>query len=203
MILKKKILLTVGREYGSGGRVISEALGRDLGIPVFDKNMLSMIAKKHGYDEKALAASDEKLTTPFFESYFPYGTDSGGIAERLFLLQASIIKEEADKGSGIFIGRCANDVLREYDNVINIFIFAPKADRIKRIMEVDQISDPAQAEKMIKRMDKTRRSYYQFYTDKRWGTTDDMDLMINSSALGIEGSVTLIEDFLYRGGYAV
>ena len=203
MILKKKILLTVGREYGSGGRVISEALGRDLNIPVFDKNMLAMIAKKHGYDESALAASDEKLTSPFFDSYFPYGTESGGISEKLFLLQANIIKEEAEKGSGIFIGRCANDVLREFDNVVSIFIYAPKADRIQRIMEVDGISEPAAAEKIIKRMDKTRRSYYQFYTDKRWGTTDDMDLMINSSALGIDGSVNLIEDFLYRGGYAV
>jgi cytidylate kinase len=162
-----------------------------------------MIAKKHGYDESALAASDEKLTSPFFDSYFPYGTESGGISEKLFLLQANIIKEEAEKGSGIFIGRCANDVLREFDNVISIFIYAPKADRIQRIMEVDGISEPAAAEKIIKRMDKTRRSYYQFYTDKRWGTTDDMDLMINSSALGIDGSVNLIEDFLYRGGYAV
>ena len=128
MKLSRKVLITIGREYGCGGKVIADALSADLDIPVFDKNMIAMIAKKHGYSEEALVSSDERLSSPFFEPYAPYGTgtESGAISERLFILQAQIIKEQADKGSGIFIGRCANDILRHYDDVINIFIFAPE-----------------------------------------------------------------------------
>ena len=203
MKLSRKVLITIGREYGCGGKVIADALSADLDIPVFDKNMIAMIAKKHGYSEEALVSSDERLSSPFFEPYAPYGTgtESGAISERLFILQAQIIKEQADKGSGIFIGRCANDILRHYDDVINIFIFAPKAARIQRIMEVEDIADSAAAEKIIRRMDKTRRSYYQSYTDKKWGSTEGMDLLINSASLGKEGSVALIEDYLRRRGY--
>jgi cytidylate kinase len=202
MKLTHKVLITVGREYGSGGHAIAEALGKDLQISVFDKNMLAMIAKRNGFDEDALESSDERLSNPFFDPYAPYGVDSGAISERLFMMQSRIIQEEADKGSAIFVGRCANDVLREYDDVVNIYIFAPRNDRLKRIMKVEDISDPLAAEKILKRTDKTRKSYYQFYTDKKWGSVDGMDLLINSSALGIEGSVKLIEDFLIRKGYA-
>ena len=201
MKLCHKVLITIGREYGSGGKLISDALSRDLKIPVFDKNMIAMIAKKHGYSEEALLSSDERLSSPFFEPYAPYGSESGAITERLFILQSQIIKAEAEKGSAIFIGRCANDILRHFDDVVNIFIFAPKPARIQRIMEVEDISDSSAAEKIIKRMDKTRRSYYQFYTDKKWGSTEGMDLLINSASLGTEGSVALIEEYLRRRGY--
>lgn len=201
MKLCRKVLITVGREYGSGGRVISETLSRDLGIPLYDKNMLAMIAAKHGFSEEVLTSSDERLSNPFFDAYSPYGTDAGGISEKLFVLQAQIIKEAADKGSAIFIGRCADDILRHYDNVVSFFIYAPKPARIARIMEVEDIADSGAAEKIIKRIDKTRRSYYQFYTDKRWGGKEGMDLLINSSALGLKGSAELIEDYLVRRGY--
>lgn len=201
MKLTKKVLITIGREYGSGGRVIGETLGKDLDIPVLDKNMITTIAKEHGFDEETLISSDERLSNPFFEPYVPYSPQSGALSERLFLLESQIIKETADKGSAIFIGRCANDVLRDYDDVINIFIFAPKLDRIARIMKVEDIQDNLAAEKIVRKTDKTRRSYYQFYTDKKWGSADGMDLMINSSILGIAGSVQLIEDFLKHAGY--
>lgn len=201
MKLNHKVLITVGREYGSGGRVISETLGKDLNIPVFDKNMIAMIAKEHGLDEDILTSSDERLSNPFFEPYSPYNANSGSISERLFLMQSKIIQEKAKEGSAIFVGRCADEVLREYEDVIRIFIFAPRNDRIKRIMEVEDIADVLAADKIVKRTDKARKSYYQFYTDRKWGSIDGMDLMINSSALGIEESVHLIEDFLRRKGY--
>lgn len=201
MKLTHKVLITIGREYGSGGRAIAEALGRDLDIPVLDKNMLSTIEKKHGLDKNALEASDERLSNPFFDPYSPYGLDSGAISERLFALQSDLIREQADKGSAVFVGRCANDVLRNYDDLVNIFIFAPKEERIRRIMSIRHLKDEAAAEKFIRRTDKTRRSYYQFYTDKKWGSRDGMDLMINSAVLGVEGTVGYIEDFLKRKGY--
>lgn len=200
MKLQQKILITIGREYGSGGRAIAEALGSDLDIPVFDKNMLAIIAKDHGFNEDVLLSSDERLSNPFFDPYTPYSVNTGAISERLYVLQSKIIKEKADKGSAIFVGRCANDVLRDYENVINLFIYAPRNDRIRRIMEAEQIEDSLAADKILRRTDKTRRSYYQFYTDKKWGTTEGMDFMINSSLLGIEGTVHLIEALLKEKG---
>ena len=137
----------------------------------------------------------------FFDPYSPYGLDTGAISERLFLAQADIIKEQADKGSAVFVGRCANDVLRKYNDVVSIFIYAPKNDRIKRIMSIEKIGDSLAAEKIVRRTDKARRSYYQFYTDKKWGSTEDMDLMLDSSKLGVEGTTGLIEDYLVRLGY--
>ncbi|MEE3420053.1 MAG: cytidylate kinase-like family protein [Lachnospiraceae bacterium] len=201
MRLTKKVLITIGREYGSGGRVIGETLAKDLDMPCFDRNMIAMIAKKHGLDEDALNSSDERLSNPFFDPYAPYGMDAGAISERLFLLQSNIIREEADKGPAIFIGRCANDILRDYQDVVNIFIYASRNDRVERIMKVEEIDDSLAAAKIVKRTDKTRRSYYQFYTDKKWGSTEGMDLMINSSAVGIPGAVRVIEAFLKEKGY--
>ncbi len=203
MKLNQKVIITIGREYGSGGRVIAEKLSKDLNIPCFDKNLLSKIAKDHGFDEAVLESSDERLANPFFDPYTAYSIGTGAFSERLYLLQAKLIREEADKGSAIFVGRCANDILRNYQHLVNIFIFAPKNDRINRIMEVEKIDDSIAADKIVRRTDKSRKSYYQFYTDKKWGSVEGMDLLINSSELGIDGSVRLIEAYLKEKGYLV
>ncbi len=200
--LTKKVLITLGREYGSAGHIVAERLGRKLDIPVFDKNLITIIAKKHGLDESTLLSSDERIGSLFFDSYAPYGPESGSVSERLFIMQSNIIKQEADKGSAIFVGRCANDILRKYDDVLNFFIFAPKAARISYIMEADDIADAAAAEKIIRRMDKARRNYYQFYTDMKWGSTDGMDMLLNSASLGLDGCVEAIEHYLVLRGYA-
>ena len=201
MKLKKKVLVTIGREYGSGGKKIAEALGKDLGIPVYDKNLLKIIAEKHDIDADLLENDDENLSNPFFEPYFTYGIDTASRSSRLFSLQSRIIREKADKESAIFVGRCADDVLSDYDDVVSIFIYAPKDVRIKRIMRTEDIADSLAAEKILKRVDKARRSYYQFYTDRKWGTTDGHDLIINSACLGLKGTLEFIEDFLVRLGY--
>ena len=201
MKVKKKFLITVGREYGSGGKVIAEQIGKDLDIKVYDKNLIEMIAKKHDLDKDTLVNDDERLSNPFFEPYINYGIDTASRSSRLFALQSQIIREDANEGPGIFLGRCADDILWEYPDVIRIFIYAPKADRVERIMNVEGISESLAAEKIIRRMDKQRKAYYQFYTDKKWGTPEGMDFMINSSALGIDGTVKLIEEILKMKGY--
>ena len=201
MKLKKKVLVTIGREYGSGGKKIAEALGKDLGIPVYDKNLLKIIAEKHDIDADLLENDDENLSNPFFEPYFTYGIDTASRSSRLFSLQSRIIREKADKESAVFVGRCADDVLSDYDDVVSIFIYAPKDVRIKRIMRTEDIADSLAAEKILKRVDKSRKSYYQFYTDRKWGTTDGHDLIINSAALGLKGTLSFLEDFLIRLGY--
>ena len=147
MRLTKKVQICIGREYGSGGHAVAEKLGKDLNINVYDKNLISMIAKKHELDENALHDSDERLANPFFEPYSPYGVETGTISERLYMLQAEIIREEAAKGSSVFVGRCANDILRKYDDVLSFFIFAPKEARIDYIMRADDIADASAADK--------------------------------------------------------
>ena len=201
MKLTKKMVLTIGREYGSGGRVIAETVGKALNIPVYDKNMLADIAKQSGMAEDRLKDEDERLSNPFFEPYIPYGIDTGSVGERLFTSQSNLIRKKAANESCIFVGRCSDDVLREYDDCFHVYIFAPRVDRIKRIMEVEDIADSLAAEKILKKMDKQRKSYYQFYTDRRWGSTEGKDLMINSSASGIEGAADLILSFLVIKGY--
>jgi len=202
MRLTKKVQICIGREYGSGGHAVAEKLGKDLNINVYDKNLISMIAKKHELDENALHDSDERLANPFFEPYSPYGVETGTISERLYMLQAEIIREEAAKGSSVFVGRCANDILRNEPNLVSLFIYAPKPYRIERIMRIEDIHDSSAAEKIIRRADKTRRAYYQFYTDKRWGTSEGMDLLLNSASLGVDGCVKAIEHYLVLRGMA-
>lgn len=200
MKLCKKLLLTVGREYGSGGHLICEALAKALDIPVYDRNLIGEIAEKHDLDERGLRAGDEKLANPFFESYYSIGTETSSSSMKLFALQSAVIREKADEGSAIFVGRCADDVLKDYDGVVNIFIFAPYEDRIARLMEMSQI-DRREAEKKERRVEKSRRTFYQFYTDQRWGGSEGKDLLINSSALGIDGTVQFILGFLHMLGY--
>ena len=201
MKLLKKVIITIGREYGSGGKAIAEALAKDLGIKLYDKNLIELIAERHNIDPDVLEATDERISNPFFDPYISYGIDTASRSSRLFALQSNIIREAANEDSAIFVGRCANDILWEYPDVIRIFIYAPKLDRIQRIMVKEGIAEDLAAEKIIRRMDKARRSYYQFYTDKKWGSSEGMDLLINSSVLGIEGTAGLIEDFLVRKGY--
>lgn len=201
MKLLKKVIITIGREYGSGGKAIAEALAKDLGIKLYDKNLIELIAERHNIDPDVLEATDERISNPFFDPYISYGIDTASRSSRLFALQSNIIREAANEGSAIFVGRCANDILWEYPDVVRIFIYAPKLDRIQRIMVKEGIAEDLAAEKIIRRMDKARRSYYQFYTDKKWGSSEGMDLLINSSVLGIEGTAGLIEDFLARKGY--
>ncbi|MDO4619834.1 MAG: cytidylate kinase-like family protein [Lachnospiraceae bacterium] len=201
MKIEKKFIICVGREYGSGGHIVADRLGKKLGIPVYDKNLIRMIAQKHELDEDTLHSSDEKLSNPFFEPYSPYGVDSGAISERLFMMQSGIIREEASNGSAIFVGRCANDILRNYEDVISLFVYAPKSYRIVKVMEEGKVSTEAAADKLIRRMDKTRRAYYQFYTDKKWGTTEGMDLLLNSQVLGIDGCVDVMIQYLKVRGY--
>ena len=103
MKLKKKVLVTIGREYGSGGKKIAEALGKDLGIPVYDKNLLKIIAEKHDIDADLLENDDENLSNPFFEPYFTYGIDTASRSSRLISIQSRLIRENADKECAVFV----------------------------------------------------------------------------------------------------
>ena len=187
-------IITIGREYGSGGFEIGKKLAEKLGIKFYDKNLIDEVAKKSGIHIDMLHKGDEKAISSWLNPVYQNGT----LNDRIFWAQSDVIREIAETESCVIIGRCADYILKENDNVIKIFIQAPFADRVARICNKYLIELPDEAKKEIIKTDKQRRSYYEFYTDYTWGGRKHMDLVVNSSVLGIDGTVDFIKDFVER-----
>ena len=185
-------IITIGREYGSGGFEIGKKLAEKLGIPFYDKNLIDEVAKKSGFDIETLRKGDEKSVSSWFNPVYQDGT----LNDRIFKAQSDVILEIAENGPCVIIGRCADYILKDHKNVINIFVQAPFEDRIKRICNKYLIEVEDEAKREILKTDKQRRSYYEFYTDFTWGGRKNNDLIINSSVLGIDGTVELIKTFV-------
>lgn len=187
--MAKRCIVTIGREYGSGGREIGERLAERLGISFYDRKFLELAAQESGINEDFLSEEDEKARNP----YVPFLTDN--INEKLFNIQSRIMIEKAKSESCVMVGRCSDIILKDFANVAHIFIYADREDRLHRIMQRQNL-DEVKAEKEMKRIEKIRRSYYQYYTDCDWGDRENKDLLINSSRTGIEGSVDVIISYL-------
>lgn len=197
-------IITIGREYGSGGLEIGQKLAEKLGIKCYDKELLNLVAEKKGLKKEIVEKMDEKKGSFFLEpsgNFFPsrpsknlpaFGAFGKTMNDKVFLFESAVIRSLAEEESCILIGRCANIVLKNNENILNIFIQAPKKARIQRLSEQYQLSEDM-AEKEMHRIDKIRASYYQFYTDRKWGNRDDFDLVINSAAFGIDKTVDLIK----------
>ncbi|MCD8291824.1 MAG: cytidylate kinase-like family protein [Prevotella sp.] len=200
----KNIIINVGRQLGSGGRVIAKQLAEDLGCEFYDKELLNLAAKESGFSEKIFEENDEN--TNFFKSLFhmnaPYASGhyfySNKLSqESLFQFQSDAIRKAAENHSCVFVGRCADYVLRDFDNKVDIFITASLENRIKRISKIHSCSDE-EAEKLIEHGESIRSSYYNYYTGKTWGDGKSYDLCINSGILGIDGTVDFIKEFVRR-----
>ena len=204
-MLDHKVIVTIDREFGSGGHEVGRRLAERLEIPFYDDEIIARAAEGTGYHADYIKANDEKAPDFSLTSMFT-GVDSfqpspfAKIQEEEF----RIIREIAEAGSCVIIGRAADYILSEEPHV-SIFIFAPIEDRVKRNLEVakyrfpDENSDPAAMEKRIKQIDKQRRRYYEFYTDNKWGGRDVYDLLINTSRAGVEGAVDIIEAYIAGG----
>jgi len=199
-----KTIITIGRQYGSGGHDIGEAVARELGIALYDKEMLKRAAKESGLCEELFETHDEKPTNSFLYSLvmdtYSLGYSSGTYADmpinhKIFLAQFDAIKKIADEGSCVMVGRCADYALEDYDNVVNIFIYADLDKRIRRIARMHDMTD-SKAKDVIIKADKKRASYYNYYTNKEWGDAKSYDLCINSAKLGIDGSVKAILEYI-------
>lgn len=190
--MEKKVLITIGRQFGSGGKAVAEELGRRLGIPVYDDELITEAARKSGIAEEFFHKRDEKRRALFI------GMKSGMDDEILFGIQSDAIRELASKGSAIFVGRASDYVLRDMD-CVDVFISAPLEARVKRIMERQSLS-ASEAEDLIERKDRGRAEYYDFFTFSKWGVASNYDLCIDSSILGISGTAELIIDFAKKRG---
>lgn len=191
-----KTIVTIGRQYGSGGRMIGMKLAEELGIKCYNSELLVEAAKDSGLCKEIFDKNDEKPISAFL-AFTPTSYESGEMPlnHRVFLAQMQTIRNIADRESCVIVGRCADYVLKDYPNVMKVFVHAPLEDRVKRIIERDGIA-PGKAEKRVKRIDKERASYYNFYSTKKWGVIESYDLCINSSAFGIDGCVKMIKSMM-------
>ncbi len=200
----KKCIITIGRQFGSGGREIGEALAKKLGIPYYDKELISMAAKESGMDADVFNNVDERAANSLLYSLsmglYSFGSsfNSTGdlpVNDRLYLLQHQIIKKLAEQGSCVIVGRCADYVLKDRDDCVNIFIHANMDYRKQRAISIHNVAK-GRAEQIVNKTDKVRANYYSFYSGQKWGYAQNYDLCIDSSKLSLEQAVELIEAYV-------
>ena len=199
--MKKKVTITIGREYGSGGREVGEKLAERLGITFLDKEILNELSRKSGISVEELMDNEEIKSRPFREAIIPYDFEGETLSERLFDMQADLILKKSRETSCVVVGRCADVILAYQEDVINIFIYANMEDKVRRIKRLYHLGDRQKAAKMIKKTEKIRRNYYQYYTDEIWGDKRNKALLINTSETGVDGAVELIIAYLRLKGY--
>jgi cytidylate kinase len=204
LYMNMETIITIGREYGSGGREIGRKLAQELGITFYDKNLLARAAKESGFCKELFEKQDEKPTNSFLYSLvmdtYSFGYSSAAFSDmplnhKVFLAQFDTIKKIADEGPCVIVGRCADYALEEYSNCIHVFIHANMNTKIRRIAAKHDLTD-AKAKELIHKTDKKRASYYNYYTNKKWGECKEYDLSINSTVLGTEGSIEIIKNFI-------
>lgn len=194
--MEKKII-TISREFGSGGRTIGRMTAEKLGIPCYDKELIEKLAEETGFAKKYIEEQGEYAPSKNLFSYAFVGRNIDGMsaADYLWNQQRKKILELAEKESCVIVGRCADYILREREDVLNVFIHAPVADRAKRIVEVYGETDRA-PEKRLQEKDKKRAINYRYYTEREWGRADNYHMTLDSSAFGIEGCVNIILNIL-------
>lgn len=195
----KNPVITIARQYGSGGREIALKVAEILGIKAYGKELIELAAEKSGYHPEMLKKVDERAAGSLLYSLAMGSATSGGLAghydipinDKLFIVQNEIINDLAKNEQCVIIGRCGDYALRDFPNKITVFIHADMDSRIERIMKINNVSKN-EAESLIAKEDKRRANYYNFYTGKKWGTLDRYNLALNSSVIGIDESAKII-----------
>ena len=195
-------IITIGRQFGSGGRAIGEKVAERYGIKYYDKELISHVAKNSEFCEEMIEQHDERPTNSFLYNIvmdtYSFGYNASNfvdmpLSQKVFLAQFDTIRQLADEGPCVFVGRCADNALSDRGNVLNLFIHADEESRIRRIMErYPDINTEQKALDFMTKKDKQRQSYYNYYSSNKWGRADTYDFSINSAILGIDGTVDLI-----------
>ncbi len=206
---EKRVVITIGRQYGSGGAETGKRLAEELGIGFYDKNILRMNSDESGIKESYFHLADEKagnrLLYKIISSMTPekgapsFGSDMVS-ADNLFRFQSEVIRKLAAEESCVIIGRCADYVLAGMDGLVRVHLYADLESREKRI-RAKELYLESEIGKNIKRIDRERRDYYRYYTGKDWEDPDNYDLMINTTKIGVEGAVKIIKNYLEIAGY--
>jgi len=199
-----KIIINVGRQLGSGGHIIAKMLASDFGCKLYDRELLNLAAKESGFSKDVFEQNDERkgFLKSLFHIHTPYVSDNSFYnnnlsQESLFQFQSDAIRNAADRDSCVFVGRCADYILREYKNTVNVFVTANIEDRINKICERLNC-DAEAASKYICSHESDRSSYYNYYTGKKWGHSSSYDICVNSSVLGLEDTEAFIREFINK-----
>ena len=180
-------IITISREFGSGGRFIGEQIAQKCGIEFYDKKIIEHVAKELGISEQSVANQGEYAPAGSIFSYAFVGRDITGVSlsDQIFNIQQKLIKDIAQKEPCVIVGRCADYILSDRDDVLNVFIHGDMPEKVQRICKLYNVAE-ADAAKMITETDKRRRTNYNFYTDQKWGMASNYSLSLNSSQLGYE-----------------
>jgi len=196
----EKYFITIGRQLGSGGKFVGRQLSQQLNIPCYDKELIQLASRESGLGREFFEKFDEKGSFSFFGKYFGFrsgfmGYNEGNYLcnETLFKIQSDVIRTLAEKESGIFIGRCADYILRDFNRCLKIFISAEMNDRVYRISKEEKLTGKEARVRAVQ-SDKQRSSYYNYYSNKVWGMATSYDLCLNSSFLSIEEIIGIIEE---------
>ena len=198
--MESNTIITIGRQFGSGGHEVGRELAKELGLKIYDKELLKLIAEESGICEKVLQDYDEKPTNSLLYSIvmdvYPSMNYVGtSLNQQVYQAQFDTIKKLGQTGGCVIVGRAADYILREYKNLTTVFVHASLDYRIQRVAEFEKITD-AKAKDMILKADKKRASFYNFQTDKKWGAVSSYNLSVDTSDLGIEGAVKLIKNYI-------
>lgn len=195
-------VITIARQFGSGGHEVGERLARELNVPFYDKALIAMAAKQSGLSEEVFENADEKATSSLLYSMVMGSYGFGGripginempINDKLFIIQSDIIKKAAAQGPCVIIGRCADYILRDFPHCLNVFIHADKAARVERIVSKN-LCEAKKAPDFITKKDKQRANYYNFYSNNRWDDLNNYDLTLDTSKFTVEKAVELVLD---------
>ena len=201
--MKKKII-TISRQFGSGGRGIGKLLADRLDIPFYDKELIELASKESGIDERIFKSEGEE-TGRFYQVLgaigYALGSPAGWIYEysindQLYLVQANIIEQLANEGPCVIVGRCADYVLADREDVLNIYLCADMDERLRRVIDEYHVEDADEA--MLCKVDKRRSNYYQYYTDRVWGKAENYDLCINTGKFDTDAIIGMIVDAYRR-----
>jgi cytidylate kinase len=202
--MNKQVIICVGRQLGSGGHDIARMLALDFNAKYYDRELMNLAAKESGFSEKFFEQNDEQrgIFRSLFHLHAPHIGDNNLYnndfsQESLFKFQSDAIKKAADEGSCVFVGRCADYVLRDRSNMVSVFITASLEFRIQQVMTKEHL-DHAAARRFIEQRETTRASYYNYYTGKKWGSAASYDLCIDASVLGLQATEKLIADFIRK-----
>ena len=197
--MSQQKIITISRQYGSGGRIVAQKLAEALGIPFYDNELITMAAEKTGLSVECFKDAEKTSVGNLFFSLTSLtpSLDSVGLPlnEKIFLVQSQVIKELAEAGSCVIVGRSANYVLENMPNVINVFLQADLSDRVKRAVELYG-QDAEGAEAMVLKTDKRRANYFNYFTGKKWGKAENYDLILNTSRMGLDEIVEVIKTYV-------
>lgn len=197
-------VITISRQYGSGGRVVGEKLAKELGIAFYDNELITRAAKESGFAEAAFARAEEKATNSLLYSIAmgmnaygnqDFGFSSLSLDDKIFLAQSNIIRKVAEEGPCVIVGRCADYVLKERTDVVHVFVHAGLDFRIKRATQLYGISTEKAGEQVMK-YDKRRSNYYNYHTSEKWGTLFNYDIAVRTDMGGIDHAVKVVKTFL-------